>query len=95
MTRLELIVALREEFHLPQRMVRKTVDTIFDNITETLADGGRVELRGFGIFSIKKRGSRRGVNPRTGEPVIVPEGHHTRFKIGKGLLHSINGWHVD
>ena len=95
MTRMELIVALRKEFPLPQRTIRKTVDTIFDSITETLADGGRVELRDFGIFTVSKRVAHRRVNPSNSEPLDVPEAHHTRFKIGKGLLHALNDWPVD
>ena len=95
MTRMELIVALSEEFHLPQKIVRKVVDTVFDSITETLADGGRVELRDFGVFSVTKCAAHRRVNPSNNEPLDVPEAHHMRFKAGKRLLHSLNNWPVD
>jgi len=70
MIRSELIQKIAEENpHLFQRDVERIVATIFDEITEALARGERVELRGFGAFSVKKRDARVGRNPRTGESV--------------------------
>ena len=72
MIRSELVQKLVEDNpHLYQRDVEKIVNTIFEEIIETMAVGDRVELRGFGAFSVKKRGSRIGRNPRTGESVAV------------------------
>jgi integration host factor subunit beta len=70
MTKSELIARLAEANpHLYHRDIERIVTTIFDEITAALADGDRVELRGFGAFSVKERGSRLGRNPRTGDSV--------------------------
>jgi integration host factor subunit beta len=91
MTKSELILQLAEENpHLYQRDVEKIVSTIFDHITGGLARGDRVELRGFGAFSTKRRGPRQGRNPRTGVTVQVPEKSAPYFKSGKGLRVRIN-----
>ncbi|MCX8500082.1 MAG: integration host factor subunit beta, partial [Alphaproteobacteria bacterium] len=72
MTKSELILRLAEKTpHLFHRDIERIVNTVFDSITEALENGNRVELRGFGAFSIKKRDSRIGRNPRTGESVDV------------------------
>jgi len=76
--------------HLYQRDVERIVSTIFDEISSALADGGRVELRGFGAFSIKRRPSRQGRNPRTGEAVYVEEKFVPYFKTGKDLRERLN-----
>jgi len=76
--------------HLYQRDIEKIVGTIFDEITEALARGDRVELRGFGAFSIKRRDARTGRNPRTGEAVTVTEKYIPFFKTGKQLRERIN-----
>ncbi len=92
MIRSELIQKLADENpHLYQRDVEKIVNTIFEEIIEAMANGDRVELRGFGAFSIKKRDSRVGRNPRTGEAVEVEEKHVPFFKTGKLLRDRLNG----
>tara|TARA_B110001450_G_C17157563_1_gene293830 strand:- start:88 stop:369 length:282 start_codon:yes stop_codon:yes gene_type:complete len=92
MIRSELVQKLVEDNpHLYQRDVEKIVNTIFEEIIETMAVGDRVELRGFGAFSVKKRGSRTGRNPRTGESVSVEEKHVPFFKTGKLLRDRLNG----
>ena len=92
MIRSELIQKISEENpHLFQRDVERIVATIFDEITEALARGDRVELRGFGAFSVKKRDARNGRNPRTGESVPVEEKHVPFFKTGKLLRDRLNG----
>lgn len=92
MIRSELIQKIADENpHLYQRDVEKIVNTIFDEITEAMANGNRVELRGFGAFSVKKRDSRTGRNPRTGESVEVEEKHVPFFKTGKLLRDRLNG----
>jgi integration host factor subunit beta len=91
MIRSELIQKVAEENpHLYQRDVEKIVSTIFDEIVEALADGDRVELRGFGAFSVKHRDARIGRNPRTGESVPVEEKHVPFFKAGKLLRDRLN-----
>jgi len=77
--------------HLFQRDVERIVNTIFEEITNAMADGNRVELRGFGAFSIKQRDARMGRNPRTGEPVPVDAKRVPFFKTGKELRDRLNG----
>ena len=92
MIRSELIQKIADENpHLYQRDVEKIVNTIFDEITNAMANGDRVELRGFGDFSVKKRDSRTGRNPRTGESVDVDEKNVPFFKTGKLLRDRLNG----
>ncbi|MEM8850215.1 MAG: integration host factor subunit beta [Pseudomonadota bacterium] len=91
MIRSELIQKVADDNpHLSQRDVEKIVSTIFDSITEALAGGDRVELRGFGAFSVKQRDARVGRNPRTGEAVEVEEKHVPFFKAGKLLRDRLN-----
>ncbi|MGP9792117.1 integration host factor subunit beta [Roseinatronobacter sp. NSM] len=92
MIRSELIQKIAEENpHLFQRDVERIVNTIFEEITEALARGERVELRGFGAFSVKQRDARVGRNPRTGESVTVEEKAVPFFKTGKLLRDRLNG----
>lgn len=92
MIRSELIQKIADENpHLYQRDVERIVNTIFDQITDAMAQGNRVELRGFGAFSVKKRDPRLGRNPRTGEAVDVDEKHVPFFKTGKLLRDRLNG----
>jgi len=70
--------------HLYHRDVERIVNVIFDEIVDALARGDRVELRGFGAFTVKHRPAREGRNPRTGEPVPVDEKFVPFFKTGKG-----------
>ena len=91
MTKSELIAYLAEQNpHLYQRDVERIVTTVFDEITSALSRGDRVELRGFGAFSIKQRGSRIGRNPRTGEAVQVVAKSIPYFKTGKNLRAKLN-----
>ena len=91
MTKSELIAHLAEQNpHLYQRDVERIVTTVFDEITSALCRGDRVELRGFGAFSIKQRGSRIGRNPRTGEAVQVVAKSIPYFKTGKNLRAKLN-----
>ena len=76
--------------HLYHRDVERIVTAIFDEITVALARGDRVELRGFGAFSIKERDSREGRNPRTGESVEVCAKRVPFFKTGKELRERLN-----
>ena len=91
MTKSELIQRLADRNpHLYLRDVEKIVETIFDEITDALANGDRVELRGFGAFSVKHRDARVGRNPRTGEAVQVEAKRLPFFKTGKGLRERLN-----
>ena len=76
--------------HLYQRDVETVVNAILDTIAGALADGNRVELRGFGAFSVKKRDARAGRNPRTGASVSVDEKVIPVFKTGKDMRKRLN-----
>lgn len=92
MIRSELIQKIADDNpHLYQRDVERIVNTIFDEIIDAMSRGDRVELRGFGAFSVKKRDARTGRNPRTGEAVDVEEKHVPFFKTGKLLRDRLNG----
>ncbi len=91
MTKSELILRLAERNpHLYQRDVERIVATVFDEISAALARSQRVELRGFGAFSVKKRDARQGRNPRTGETVAVTSKRIPFFKTGKQLRDRLN-----
>jgi integration host factor subunit beta len=92
MIRSELVQKISDENpHLYQRDVERIVSTVFEEIIEAMASGNRVELRGFGAFSVKKRDARVGRNPRTGDSVPVEEKHVPFFKTGKALRDRLNG----
>ena len=92
MIRSELIQKIADENpHLYQRDVERLVNTIFEEIVTAMSSGDRIELRGFGAFSVKKRDGRVGRNPRTGEAVQVEEKHVPFFKTGKLLRDRLNG----
>ena len=85
------VILLTENNIIDAQDVENVVNTILEEITSTLVDGGRVELRGFGAFSTRARKSRTGRNPRTGESVKVEEKHVPFFKTGKELRERLNG----
>ena len=92
MIRSELIQKIADENpNLFQRDVERIVNTIFEEITDALANGDRVELRGFGAFSVKTRDTRVGRNQRTGEAVSVDKKKVPFFKTGKLLRDRLNG----
>ena len=92
MIRSELVQKIADENpHLYQRDVERIVNTVFEDIVQAMSNGDRVELRGFGAFSVKKRDARIGRNPRTGQSVEVDEKHVPFFKTGKLLRDRLNG----
>lgn len=91
MIKSELIERLAQETRLGKNDAKVVVETIFDTIAQTLAEGGRVELRNFGILSLKTRKPRMGRNPKTGEQVFVPEKVVPYFKPGKAVINALNG----
>lgn len=91
MLRSELIDTLHTENpHLTRRDMERLVAIVLETITQTLEAGARVELRGFGAFSVRKRDPRVGRNPRTGETVHVPGKHVPFFRTGKELRQRID-----
>ena len=92
MTKSELIQRLAERNpHLLHRDIERIVQTVFDEIADALSEGNRVELRGFGAFSVKNRTARTGRNPRTGTAVSVDAKRVPYFKTGKELRERLNG----
>jgi integration host factor subunit beta len=91
MTKSDLIKRLADANpHLTQRDIEKIVSTVFDEVTDALARRDRVELRGFGAFSVREREARVGRNPRTGAEVSVPDKVVPYFKTGKELRERLN-----
>ncbi len=91
MIRSELLKKLVDENpELKIEEVEKILDLFFNQITQQLAEDGRVELRGFGAFSTRERASRKGRNPRTGESVDVPSKRVPYFKPGKEMRERLN-----
>lgn len=92
MTKSELIQRLADRNpHLYLRDIEKIVETVFEEMTKALARNERVELRGFGAFSVKQRQARTGRNPRTGTKVQVSAKRLPFFKTGKALRERLNG----
>lgn len=91
MTKSELIQTLAERHpQLHQNDLERVVNVILDEVTDALVRGDRVELRGFGAFSVRERKARTGRNPRTGEQVKVPSKRTPYFKMGKELKERLN-----
>ena len=92
MLKSQLVVRLAAQNpHLYYKDVEKVVDVIFDEVAAALASGERVELRGFGTFSLRTRSARTGRNPSNGAVVSVPEKLHPAFKAGREMHHRLNG----
>lgn len=91
MTKSELIQAIAARLqHLPARDVEVVVNTMFDSMTSALQGGDRIEIRGFGSFSVRHRRSRQGRNPKTGESISVPSKRVPFFTVGHELKQRIN-----
>ena len=91
MTKSELILKITSKnSYLYHKDVYKIIDTLFNCVTKALKDGDRVELRGFGTFSTKLRNARIGRNPKTGDPVAIPQKKMPFFKMGKSMKERIN-----
>ncbi len=96
MTRSDLVELLAERFgQLTHRDAEAAVKTILDSMSDALTRGHRIEIRGFGSFSINRRAPRLGRNPRTGESVQIPERRVPHFKPGKALRETIGAQSVD
>jgi integration host factor subunit beta len=91
MTKSELVLRLSNKFpHLYQRDIEKIVASVLGEISQSLVHGGRVELRGFGAFSIRKREARVARNPKNGQEVRIGERYAIYFRTGKELREKIN-----
>lgn len=85
MTKKEIVKAISEELGLTQLKTKEIVQRTFDAIIDTLVEDGRIELRNFGVFEVKKRAARKARNPRTGGQVEVPAKFVVTFKPGKEM----------
>ncbi len=83
MTKKDIVRSISEDLGITQLKARKIVQKVFEAILNTLAEEGRVELRNFGVFEVKRRAPRKARNPRTGEKVFVPEKSVVTFKPGR------------
>ncbi len=84
-TKKEIVRTISEEIGLTQLKTKEIVQKTFDAIVETLVEDGRIELRNFGVFEVKRRAPRKARNPRTGDKVFVPEKFVVTFKPGKEM----------
>jgi nucleoid DNA-binding protein len=82
MTKKEIARKISEQSDITHSLAKKAVQMVFDGITETLVAEGRIELRNFGVFEVKKRRAKQARNPRTGEKMAVPERSVVTFKPG-------------
>ena len=91
MTKSEIIDILsRKQSHLSSRDVESSVKLLLDKMSDTLSEGGRIEVRGFGSFSLHHRAARKGRNPKTGDQVALAPKHVPHFKPGKELRERVN-----
>ncbi len=90
MNKSELIEALSQEINVPLREADSITNTILDSMTDALAAGDSIEIRGFGSFVVKEYGSYQGRNPKTGQKIKVPPKKLPFFKVGKELREKVN-----
>ena len=90
MNKSDLITTLAKKENLTEKESQAIVDLIFNGFTETLKQGGRIEIRGFGSFSVRNYGAYRGRNPKTGNPISVKEKKAAFFKVGKELKEKVD-----
>jgi len=91
MNKSDLILKLAEKHNLTEKSATQIVDIVFDGFTDTLKNGGRIEIRGFGSFTVRKYKAYKGRNPRNGEPVEVKPKKAPFFKVGRGLKKMVDG----
>ncbi len=91
MTKSELITKYAKYSGCTRKQAEETVNFIFDTIRDTLAEGEKVVLTGFGTFDVRDRSEKVCLNPRTGEPIQLPAGKAPAFKAGRGLKEAVSG----
>ena len=90
MTKAELIEALSSKIDLPKATAERAVNLVFDDITAALKADDKVNISGFGTFTVSNRKARQGRNPKTGETIEIAASRSAKFKPGKGLRDSLN-----
>ena len=91
MTKAELVEDVARAAELTKKDAERLVEIVFESIIETLNNGEKIELRGFGSFRVRERGARRGRNPKTGDPVSIPAKRVVKFRVAKAAKDSILG----
>ena len=89
MTKKDIVRSISEDLGLTQLKTKEIVQKVFEAILNTLAEEGRVELRNFGVFEVKRRAPRKARNPRTGEKVFVPEKSVVTFRPGQNVQQRV------
>ena len=90
MNKNDLVAVVADKTGLSKAEATKSVDCVFDAITDSLKSGEEVRLVGFGTFNVTQRAASEGRNPRTGERIQIPASNQPKFKAGKGLKDSVN-----
>jgi DNA-binding protein HU-beta len=90
MTKAELIESVASKVDLPRAIAERAVNTMFDEMTAALSQGDKVNISGFGTFSISTRKARTGRNPKTGESIEIAASRAAKFKPGKTLKDEVN-----
>ncbi|MGD1880165.1 MAG: DNA-binding protein HU [Kiloniellaceae bacterium] len=90
MNKNDLVAVVADKTGLSKADATKSVDCVFDAITDSLKSGEEVRLVGFGTFNVTKRAASEGRNPRTGERIQIPASNQPKFKAGKGLKDAVN-----
>jgi nucleoid DNA-binding protein len=90
MTKKEIVRSISDKLGLTQLKTKEIVQKTFDTIVETIVKDGRMELRNFGVFEVKRRDARKAHNPKTGEEVLVKEKYVVTFKAGKVVEEKVN-----
>ena len=91
MNKSDLIDALAEKYKLTEKQATEIVDLMFKGFIKELKNGGRIEIRGFGSFSVRNYKSYKGRNPRTGDAVNVKPKRSPFFKVGRELKRMVDG----
>ena len=90
MNKSELVTAIAARTELSKKDSEKVLKAFVDVVTEELAQGGKIQLVGFGTFDVTERAAREGRNPQTGEPMQIAASKAPRFKVGKALKDAVN-----
>jgi integration host factor subunit beta len=91
MNKSDLIAALVKKENMTEKMAADIVNLIFDGFTDEMKQGGRIEIRGLGVFTVREYGTHKGRNPKTGEEVDVKPKRLPHFKAGKELKKKVDG----
>ena len=95
MNKTELIASVATKTELTKKDAEKAVKAVFDTVAEELAEGGKVQVIGFGTFEVRERAARKGRNPQNGKTITIAASKSPAFKAGKGLKEQVNLTNAD